>query len=100
MSNGSISTISLNGAMHTHYTKCNSSSLWNHDCCSLSCLNWYCVEYLLCLREINVAYYTHIHNLNSTNMLPGNQVASAKLVNIMSSGVPVPSLGYLFPKLE
>ena len=28
------------------------------------------------------------------------QVASAKLVNNMSSGVSVPSLGHLFPKLE
>ena len=28
------------------------------------------------------------------------QVAPAKLVNNMSSGVPVPSLGHLFPKLE
>ena len=27
-------------------------------------------------------------------------VASAKLVNNMFSGVPVPSLGHLFPKLE
>ena len=31
---------------------------------------------------------------------PGNQAATLKLVNNMSSGVPGPSLGHLFPKLE
>ena len=31
---------------------------------------------------------------------PRNQVATPKLVNNMSSGIPGPSLGNLFPKLE
>ena len=35
----------------------------------------------------------------SANLLPGNQVASPKLVNNMSSGVPVPILGINVPNL-
>ena len=37
-----------------------------------------------------------------TNAIPifELQVALVKLVNNMSSGAPVPSLGHLFPKLE
>ena len=31
---------------------------------------------------------------------PGNQATTLKLVNTMSSGVPGPSLGHLFPQLE
>ena len=31
---------------------------------------------------------------------PRNQVATPKLVNNMSSGIPGTSLGHLFPKLE
>ena len=31
---------------------------------------------------------------------PRNQVATPRLVNNMSSGVPGPNLGHLFPKLE
>ena len=36
----------------------------------------------------------------STNPLGSESRLSPKLVKTMSSGVPVPSLGHLFPKLE
>ena len=38
--------------------------------------------------------------LNSTISLGTESRLSPKLVNSMSSGVPVPSLGHLFPTLE
>ena len=42
------------------------------------------------------SYVVHI----SAILFPRNQVATPKLVNTMSSGIPGPSLGNLFPKLE
>ena len=40
------------------------------------------------------------HTYISTNPLGSESRLSPKLVKTMSSGVPVPSLGHLFPKLE
>ena len=49
----------------------------------------------------------YIHDIRNTCIVyvsaisfPRNQVATPKLVNNMSSGIPGPSLGNLFPKLE
>ena len=51
------------------------------------------------VRRSGLPYYIYYVG-TSANLLPGNQVASPKLVNNMSSRVSVPSLGHLFPKLE
>ena len=42
--------------------------------------------------------YTNLYT--SAISFPGSLAATPKLVNKMSSGVPGPNLGHLFPKLE